>query len=60
MTPREFEARLATAGLREDHIQRLTRLFEAVRYGTQSPGKREEREAVDCLTAIVRFCKGTA
>jgi HJR/Mrr/RecB family endonuclease len=60
MTPREFEARLAMAGLREDHIRRLTRLFEAVRYGTQAPSKREEREAVECLSAIVQFCKGAA
>jgi hypothetical protein len=53
VTPREFEVRLATAGLRDDHIRRLTRLFEMVRYGPRDPGEREEREAVACLQAIV-------
>jgi hypothetical protein len=53
MTPREFETRLAAAGLRDEHIRRLTRLFEAVRYGQREPGEREEREAVECLSAIV-------
>lgn len=53
MTPREFETRLAAAGLRDEHIKRLTRLFEAVRYGQREPGEREEREAVACLSAIV-------
>ena len=54
MTPREFEQYLAKSGLRTEDIQRLTRLFESVRYGDKSPGKREEKEAVDCLNAIVR------
>ena len=54
MTPREFEQYLAEYGLRTEDIQRLTRLFESVRYGDKSPGKREEKEAVDCLNAIVR------
>jgi hypothetical protein len=53
MTPREFEARLAAAGLRDEHIRRLTRLFEGVRYGPRAPGEREEREALACLRAIV-------
>lgn len=53
MTPREFEARLAAVGVRDEHIRRLTRLFERVRYGGHEPGAREEREAVACLTAIV-------
>jgi hypothetical protein len=54
MTPREFETYLAALGLGDDHIRRLTRLFEGVRYGPDTPGRREELEAVDCLTAIVR------
>ncbi len=52
MTPREFEQRLAAVGLRDDHIRRLTRLFERVRYSSHAPGEREEREAIDCLRAI--------
>ncbi|MBN1992235.1 MAG: DUF4129 domain-containing protein, partial [Anaerolineae bacterium] len=54
MTPREFEAHLAEIGLRDHHIQRLTRLFESVRYGDNTASEREKREARDCLNAIVR------
>jgi hypothetical protein len=54
MTPREFEQRLAAAGLGDMHIQRLTRLFELVRYSQRMPGEREEREAQECLAAIVQ------
>lgn len=53
MTPREFEAYLTELGLRDEHIHRLTRLFESVRYSPQTPGQREEREALACLNAIV-------
>jgi hypothetical protein len=53
MTPREFEAHLTALGLRDEHIHRLTRLFENVRYSPQTPGQREEREALACLSAIV-------
>ncbi len=54
MTPREFEHHLVEIGLHDEHIRRLTRLFEGVRYGTNTPGEREEHEAVACLTAIVK------
>jgi hypothetical protein len=54
MTPREFEQRLAAAGLRDEHIRELTLLFERVRYGAKHPGEREEHEAMACLTAIVQ------
>ena len=54
MTPREFEQQLAAMGLDDTHIERLTRLFERTRYGHKSPTGREEREAVDCLSAIIR------
>lgn len=53
MTPREFEEHLLKAGFRDDHIGRLVRLFEEVRYGERSSDGRAEREARDCLTAIV-------
>lgn len=53
MTPREFEHVLENAGLRDEHIQQLTRLFERVRYGATRAGAREEGEAVACLSAIV-------
>lgn len=54
MTPREFEQHLADIGVRDEHIRRLTRLFEGVRYGDNISSEREKREAVDCLKAIVR------
>jgi hypothetical protein len=54
MTPREFEMQLIDIGVSDDHIQRLTRLFESVRYGGNTATEREKREAVDCLNAIAR------
>jgi hypothetical protein len=57
MTPREFEDRLRGVGLPEAHIEQLTRLFEGVRYGARVPDKEEERQAVDCLTAVVEACR---
>ena len=54
MTPRDFEFHLGQTGLQNEHIQRLTRLFEKVRYGGDRPSQTEEDEAVDCLTAIVQ------
>jgi hypothetical protein len=56
MTPREFERHLAEIGLRDEHIRRLTRLFEGVRYGARPSGEWEEREAMDCLAAIIQAC----
>lgn len=56
MTPREFELSLAKAGLPDRHIEQLVRLFEGVRYGAKAVGKREELQAIDCLTAIVELC----
>lgn len=54
MTPREFEQFLAESGLANEHIHRLTRLFENVRYSAQAPSQAEEDEASACLTAIVQ------
>lgn len=53
MTPREFADYLSAQGMSDEHIQRLTRLFERVRYGGQVADERDSREAVACLTAIV-------
>jgi hypothetical protein len=59
MTPREFERYLGEAGLPDEQVQQLTRLFEGVRYGTRAPGENEERQAITCLTAIVTACKSS-
>ncbi len=54
MTAREFEQHLAQAGVHNEHIRRLTQLFERVRYGANTPQQRDTDEAVRCLTAIVQ------
>jgi hypothetical protein len=56
MTPAEFARRLEQAGLPGDAVRRLTRLFEAVRYGGRVSSQREINEAVSCLTAILHYC----
>ena len=56
MTPAEFARRLEQAGLPGDPVRRLTRLFEAVRYGGQTSGQNEINEAVSCLNAILHYC----
>ena len=53
MTPREFERRLGTFGLPQEHVQQLTRLFEQVRYGDKPPSQMQEEQAIHCLSAIV-------
>lgn len=57
MTPREFERNLVKAGLPREYIRQLTRLFEAVRYGSKIPDEKEERQAISCLTRIIEFSK---
>ena len=54
MTAREFQLHLSSAGLKDDHIEKLTRLFERVRYGDQSRQPELEREAEQCLAEIVK------
>jgi hypothetical protein len=57
VTPREFEMRLLQIGLPDLPVQRLTRLFEQVRYGNASAGEREKRQAIDSLEQIVAACE---
>lgn len=56
MTPTEFARRMEKAGLPSDPVERLTRLFEAVRYGARRTSQRDVDEAVSCLTAILQYC----
>jgi hypothetical protein len=51
MTPQEFAERLQSRGMRSEHAQRLTRIFEMVRYGGRSSPVLAE-EATACLDAI--------
>lgn len=57
VTPREFELTLQQNGLPLPPVQRLTRLFEQVRYGNIAIGERERREAIDSLEKIVAACE---
>ena len=54
LTPREFEAELRRLGMADEHVTRLSRLFERVRYGGHRADPAEEREAIACLEAIER------
>ena len=60
MTPREFAQHLAASGVRDKHIQQLTRLFEGARYSAQPPSAQDERAAIECLTAIIHAYGGAA
>jgi preprotein translocase subunit SecG len=52
MTPREFEGLLRKSGLPLASVQRLTRLFERVRYGGQAASSDDQAEAIACLEEI--------
>ncbi|MFQ6033435.1 MAG: DUF4129 domain-containing protein [Candidatus Bipolaricaulia bacterium] len=52
LTAREFEEQLRSVGVRDEHIARLSRLFEQVRYGGRESGPQEAAEAISCLEAI--------
>lgn len=58
MTPAEFADYLVSKNLPGEAVHRLTALFERVRYGDKKSTREEFREAVDCLTAILDYCKG--
>jgi hypothetical protein len=55
-TPHEFALRLEQAGLPGDAVNRLTRLFEGVRYGDRKSGPKDTNEAVSCLQTILHYC----
>ena len=59
MTPAEFATRLEQSGLPADAVQRLTRLFERVRYGGRRSAAPDINEAVACLTTILHHCGET-
>ncbi len=55
MTAREFERRLAQIGVLEEHIVRLSRLFEWARYSPARPTPEQEREALQLLDEITHI-----
>jgi hypothetical protein len=56
LTASEFVTRLEAAGLPGDSVRRLTRLFEAARYGAGQASQAEISEAVACLTTVLHAC----
>ncbi len=59
-TPREFADSLRQAGLPVDAVDRLTGLFESVRYGSHPSSEADIRAATDCLHAILQACGTSA
>ena len=57
ITPTEFSAILVQVGLPVVAVQRLTLLFEHVRYGGKRSTRKDIDEAVNCLTEIVDACQ---
>jgi hypothetical protein len=55
-TPREFAERLEQAGLPAHAVERLTRLFESVRYGARASSQSDVKEAMACLQSILQSC----
>lgn len=51
-TPGEFAAAAVEAGMDRDHVEELTHLFEAVRYGSERPTADRESRAVAVLRRI--------
>jgi hypothetical protein len=56
MTAEEFAQKLKNAGLPNEPVNRLTRLFESARYSSHTSTQKDIDEAVLCLTTILRYC----
>jgi hypothetical protein len=56
MTPSEFATHLTRTGLPRAPIEKLTDLFELVRYGKRPAGQTEINQAIQSLTAILSYC----
>jgi hypothetical protein len=57
LTAREFVDFLQERGISPSPVRQLTLLFEAARYSTLKPDKREEQVGLDCLNEIIRDCQ---
>ncbi|WP_435180052.1 DUF4129 domain-containing protein [Halorussus sp. AFM4] len=57
-TPAEFAAAAVDAGMAREDVDRLTALFEEVRYGGEAPTEERERQALDALRRIEREYAG--
>lgn len=59
MTAREFQDWLELKGWPRVPVEKLTDLFEKVRYGQQHLGENDEKIALDSLNEIIQFVEGT-
>jgi hypothetical protein len=59
MTPSEFSGTLIERGLPQQAVQRLTGLFERIRYGDRKSTRRDVDEATECLAAILKYCEAS-
>lgn len=59
MTAREFQNWLELKGWPRPPVDKLTDLFEKVRYGQQHLGENDEKIALDSLNEIVQFVERT-
>lgn len=57
MTVEEFEKLLETAGAPHESVRKLTRLFEAVRYGNRKPDSADTQIAIQCFEEIIQCCR---
>ena len=57
LTAREFVDFLQARGVSPAPVRQLTLLFEAARYSTLKPDKREEQAGLDCLNQIILDCQ---
>ena len=60
MTTHEFEQDLLSRGFPARPVQRLTKLFEQVRYGHQQTSDNEKQVAMQALRDIIIFCRRQA
>jgi len=54
-TPAEFAAAAVEAGIDRGDVEELTALFEAVRYGGESPTEDRERRALEALRSVEEY-----
>ncbi len=57
ITPAEFADYLVSTHLPGEAVYPLTALFERVRYGDKPSTHKDIQEAVDCLNAILDYCR---
>ena len=57
-TPAEFAAAAVEAGMAREDVDRLTSMFEEVRYGGESPTEEREQQALEALRRIEREYAG--